>query len=398
MLLQPVIVDGLLFAAEFRETWLPLWALELIAKVLLGAWLFYFGACVGSFLNVVVYRLPRGMNLIYPGSHCPHCGHSIRLHDNVPLFGWLLLGGRCRDCRTPISSRYFVIEFVVAMTFLNVAVFEAFVQRHSSAPPGTFSGRPLVTPHAAFPFWCAYATHVLLLTTLIGAALIDWDGFRTPRSLFLPILAVGLLLPLLWPEIRRLPALPARSDEPAWQAGLIDGAAGLAVGTLVGLLSAGCWWLGSRGRGWPKFAPVLLCASLGAVLGWQRTVLMPGAALLWVLGIFAVRLSRLPIVVPYAGLAMLCGAPWLVEIDSDAHQAALLGEPDRRGLVAAIVGPTATLWLIAGAIAPVQYFVSRGSPPAGAPPSAAGDAEPLPDYREDDPATTPTEPPADPAP
>src|SRR5204862_5171534 len=93
--------------AAIRESLVPLWAMELVARVFLYGWLFCVGACVGSFLNVVVYRLPRGKNLAHPGSTCPQCGHAIRLYDNIPLLSWLLLGGHCRDCRSRISPRYF---------------------------------------------------------------------------------------------------------------------------------------------------------------------------------------------------------------------------------------------------------------------------------------------------
>ena len=64
-----------------------------------------FGACVGSFTNVVVWRLPRQESVVVPGSHCPRCGHAIRWHDNLPVIGWLLLRGRCRDCGAGISWR-----------------------------------------------------------------------------------------------------------------------------------------------------------------------------------------------------------------------------------------------------------------------------------------------------
>ena len=69
-----------------------------------GLVLALFGACVGSFTNVVAWRLPRQESVVVPGSHCPRCGHAVRWHDNLPIFGWLLLLGRCRDCRSPISS------------------------------------------------------------------------------------------------------------------------------------------------------------------------------------------------------------------------------------------------------------------------------------------------------
>ena len=77
---------------------------------LIAAWFLFLGGAVGSFLNVVVYRLPAGMNISWPGSHCPRCNHAIRAYDNIPVLAWLWLKGRCRDCRQPISFRYPLVE------------------------------------------------------------------------------------------------------------------------------------------------------------------------------------------------------------------------------------------------------------------------------------------------
>src|SRR5690348_17916846 len=110
--------------AEIRDPLLPLWMMELFADVFFYVWLFAFGATVGSFLNVVVYRLPRGKNLAYPGSFCPRCGHPIRLSDNIPILSWVALRGRCRDCGGRISPRYFFVELTVATLFLLVLASE----------------------------------------------------------------------------------------------------------------------------------------------------------------------------------------------------------------------------------------------------------------------------------
>ena len=77
---------------------------------LILVWTGLLGACVGSFTNVVAWRLPRQESVVFPGSHCPKCGHSIRWHDNLPVLGWLLLRGRCRDCDAAISRRYPAVE------------------------------------------------------------------------------------------------------------------------------------------------------------------------------------------------------------------------------------------------------------------------------------------------
>jgi len=82
-----------------------------------GIWFALLGACVGSFLNVLIYRLPRKESLVHPPSHCPRCGCMIRWYDNVPVAGWLNLRGQCRECRQAISVRYPCVEGVCAILF-----------------------------------------------------------------------------------------------------------------------------------------------------------------------------------------------------------------------------------------------------------------------------------------
>jgi leader peptidase (prepilin peptidase)/N-methyltransferase len=86
-----------------------------------GLVLALFGACVGSFTNVVAWRLPRHESVVFPSSHFPRCGHAVRWHDNLPVVGWLLLLGHCRDCRSPISVRYPVVEALSAGLWLSAA-------------------------------------------------------------------------------------------------------------------------------------------------------------------------------------------------------------------------------------------------------------------------------------
>ncbi len=89
-------------------------------------WLGFIGACVGSFLNVVAYRMPRGMSVVWKPSHCPQCQHAIRARDNVPVLGWLVLRGKCRDCGKPISPRYAIVELVMGLAFFVLAYVELF--------------------------------------------------------------------------------------------------------------------------------------------------------------------------------------------------------------------------------------------------------------------------------
>ena len=80
------------------------------------------GLCVGSFLNVVIYRLPREMSLSHPGSHCTKCDYSLKWYDNIPLLSWIMLGGRCRKCREPISPRYMIVELVNMALWIASAI------------------------------------------------------------------------------------------------------------------------------------------------------------------------------------------------------------------------------------------------------------------------------------
>jgi leader peptidase (prepilin peptidase) / N-methyltransferase len=343
-----MLLDGTMFCllvAAIREPWLPLWALELLARSLLGAWLFYFGACVGSFLNVVVYRLPRGLNLVHPGSRCPQCGHAIRVRDNLPIFGWLLLGGRCRDCRSPISPRYYFVELVTGLIFLLVAVFEAFL------PVGE---RTLSSLSQPLPFWSSYALHMGLAATLLAATLMEYDGIRVPWKLFIPELTAAVVLPAIWPRIRPVP-LAEGLQLPAWLLGLADGLAGLGAGLVLGLVVGVMWWLGCGRQGWPKFAPAMLLATVGSALGWQRVVeLAPAAMLVYAIGVAAT--SRTSIVFPLAAMVLASVLLQLVQPEFSLLKLSDLARPYDQGVTVAATIGCGLLALVAGRVAGPQYF------------------------------------------
>lgn len=212
------------------------------AELVLVFWVFAIGAAVGSFLNVVVYRLPLGMSIVHPPSHCPRCGNRIAWYDNVPLLGWIVLRGRCRRCGHGISARYPLVEAIAATMFAIVAIAE-------------------LSSRQWFELCLLYPYHIVLLCTLLAAALIEYDGNRPPWRLFAVALTVGIAAPLLWPNVAPLPA---------WEGAppLIDQLLGLASGGLL----AGLAWLILRGDGPRGLAMGLLC--VGLFLGWQAVIVI----------------------------------------------------------------------------------------------------------------------------
>ncbi|MBN2217798.1 MAG: prepilin peptidase [Pirellulales bacterium] len=217
----------------------------------IALWLAALGGCVGSFLNVVVYRLPAGKSLVRPGSHCPRCGHAIRWYDNVPVFGWFLLGGRCRDCREPIAFRYPLIEAVTAALFFGLGWIEL-LSGGANLPPSLVVDKAL-TVHQVFTPWEAadlvwvYAGHLLLLCTLLAAALIQYDGHRIPKRLFVPALIVGVVAPFVSPGKHPGIMFAGDPDKIAGITALIamlflfrQTTAGLVVGWILGWFAPRC--------------------------------------------------------------------------------------------------------------------------------------------------------------
>ncbi|WBU37651.1 prepilin peptidase [Homoserinibacter sp. YIM 151385] len=153
-------------------------ALAVVAPVV-GA----LGLAIGSFLNVVAYRVPAGLSVVRPASSCPGCGAGIRSRDNVPVLGWLLLGGRCRDCRMRISARYPAIEALTGLAFVVVALV--------FAPAIWTAETPLASAGAA-----VHLVALLYLAAIsIALSAIDLDVHRLPDAIVLPAYLVsGVLL------------------------------------------------------------------------------------------------------------------------------------------------------------------------------------------------------------
>ncbi len=155
------------------------------APALTLVWITFVGGCVGSFMNVVVYRLPRGQSLLHPGSRCPRCHHSIRWYDNLPVFGWLRLRGHCRDCQTAISPRYPLVEGLMMLIFANQWMQD--VSRVATDDP-------------LGPAVFAFLWQMSLMCVLVTAALIDFDGHVLPKSLLIFGGTVPLVMTGVWPS------------------------------------------------------------------------------------------------------------------------------------------------------------------------------------------------------
>jgi leader peptidase (prepilin peptidase) / N-methyltransferase len=93
-----------------------------VESIILQVFAIVLGASIGSFLNVVIYRLPAGLSLLFPPSRCPHCLKALSPRDNIPILGWFLIKGKCRYCHSPVSWRYPLVELITAFLFWLVAV------------------------------------------------------------------------------------------------------------------------------------------------------------------------------------------------------------------------------------------------------------------------------------
>ncbi len=276
-------------------------------------WLFMLGACVGSFLNVCIYRIPQHESLwdqlrglTHPPSSCPFCRKRILAIDNIPVFGWLLLRGRCRNCRHWIPPRYALIEFFNGLLWVGLymlivpAGFQATVKESCLWSPLS----PLADPTLQYPdhvFWlhAQYLYYLVLVEALLVATFIDFDLQIIPDGSTIPAMVVGVgasaalgrlhpwpvwfesptglsffqrLMPDAW-FFGRDPVAPAWLLAHPHVHGLLSSLVGLVVG-------GGIVWLvriiGERvmRRETMGFGDVILMALIGSFLGWQATILV----------------------------------------------------------------------------------------------------------------------------
>jgi len=222
---------------------------------ILGLLVFATGTVVGSFLNVCIYRIPWQKSVIWPDSRCPRCLSAIAARHNVPILGWLSLGGKCRSCRLPISARYPLVEALVGVLF--VAIYLADV---AAVPRG------LTGPEAAM-LGLRAAYHMTLVALLVAATFIDFDLFVIPDEVTVTGMVLGLAAGTLTPWVRP----DTGSGATSWE-GFVVGMTGLLVGggLVWGVRIAAGLALRREAMG---FGDVTLLAMIGAFLGWQAAVL-----------------------------------------------------------------------------------------------------------------------------
>lgn len=152
------------------------------AAALLVALVGITGLAIGSFLNVVVYRVPAGMSVVHPRSACPNCGHEISAHENIPLLSWLILRGKCSNCAEPISKRYPLVELAGAAAFVIVGIW--FAPQFAS----------VVTPLATGALALQLVAFLYLAAISLALAIIDIETHKLPNVIVLPGYAVGVVL------------------------------------------------------------------------------------------------------------------------------------------------------------------------------------------------------------
>jgi leader peptidase (prepilin peptidase) / N-methyltransferase len=214
--------------------------------------IFAFGLAFGSFLNVCIYRLPLDLSVVSPGSACPKCKNAIRFYDNIPVFSWLILLGRCRKCKARISPRYLLVELLTASLWLACYA---------------YFGLTLETlKYCVFGF------------LLLGLIFTDAETHLLPDKMTLPGLVLGLVFSLFVPVndmasqfLPGLGSLPV-SAEVSWRLlSLADSLLGAAVGASF-IYGAGAIYLRARGVEGMGFGDVKLMAMVGAFLGMKLTI------------------------------------------------------------------------------------------------------------------------------
>jgi leader peptidase (prepilin peptidase)/N-methyltransferase len=219
-------------------------------EILFYIFIFFTGLCIGSFLNVCIYRIPTQKSIVYPGSACPSCKASIKYYDNIPIIGYIIVKGRCRYCGNPISIRYPIVEFLGGLIALSMVL--------------------------KFGFTFSMLAYFIFVTALMVITFIDIDYKIIPNEISLPGIIIGLGLSFIIPTLTFFESL----------VGIIIGGGSLwLVATLYMLVTR------REGMG---FGDVKLLGMIGAFIGWKGVIvtIFAASATGTIIGIAAMLKSR----------------------------------------------------------------------------------------------------------
>ncbi|MDD5020292.1 MAG: prepilin peptidase [Candidatus Omnitrophica bacterium] len=244
--------------------------------------IFLFAICIGSFLNVCIYRMGREQSIVMPASHCPSCKHPIRWYDNIPLLSYVFLRGRCRDCHAPISWRYFAVELLTGVLFLLL--------------------------YDRFGLSAPFFIFAVLVSGLLVATFVDFDFQIIPDEISVGGIVAGFLASVAFPEIQGMaPHL----------LGLRESLLGIVVGGgtlwILGLAGDFIFKKESMGGG-----DIKLLAMVGSFLGWKAALLtLPVASLCGaVVGVIIKLRTKESVIAfgPYLSLAAIINIFWMDRI------------------------------------------------------------------------------------
>lgn len=214
--------------------------------------LFLFGSAIGSFLNVVIHRIPNEESIVFPNSACPKCGAAIRSYDNIPLLSWLILGGKCRGCKAPISARYPAVELLTGLLFILM--------------------------YWRFGFDVFLPVGLVFVAVTVALMFIDAEHMILPNVITYPFFVFAFLVRVIYPMVFGTTfgdmtyAPLAGMTQPTWVISLI----GAVLGALAGggsLWLVGAIWKKLRGVEAMGLGDVKMMLGFGALLGWRAALL-----------------------------------------------------------------------------------------------------------------------------
>ena len=252
-----------------------------------------FGACIGSFLSVCIYRIPRDESIVRPRSHCPSCNTMIPWYFNIPVLSWIMLGGKCHFCKARISPRYLILEVFTALLFTVVwfQVLSGMMMTDGELQLWMEHGNDLLAPASnaplgltPLPAWALLPAYWLVLWGLILGTFVDLEHYIIPDRVTIGGIIAGLVISALVPELH---------FTLSWKTSLIRSVIGLAAGF------GGLWLIAIIGEFAFKkeamgFGDVKLMGAIGAFFGWKAVIFVLLSASLFgsIVGVGLIALGK----------------------------------------------------------------------------------------------------------